>query len=318
MANFDFQSEKAHFTYKTHMDEAVVKTRMKSFGDIKIWSFVHEDGDTDEDTATPYEHTHVFVWWKKRPHTRDARAWDIDEIHPNLTTKRSMKWAKNICMKYHLGHKTKKNGKKYFIEPIFLSQEGCEDWKFEEELITRVMEAPTLKDACIDAGVEVKSVSDCVALRKPEAKKRKFAEIDDECDVTRFKTMDWDRSKALVMKGNAATGKTNWAVNQFKFPVMICDVEDMRNLPAQCDGLVFDEMLFDNCSKKTQVYLTDLKFERTIRMRHCNASIPKGLPRIFCCNEHEFVFGLDPHESVKRRFIEYELGTNGNWNKCFE
>lgn len=294
------------------------KAQMKLFGDIKIWSFVHEVGDVDEDTPTPYEHTHVFVWWKKKLNVTNCRAWDVGEIHANVRTQRSMKWAHTICMRYHLGHKTKADGKKYFIKPIFLSQDGVETWKFEAEVIDAVRAAPTLRDAVLDTGVQIKSLSDIVALRRDEVKKRKFTEIDDECDVARFKTMEWDRSKSLVLKGDAATGKTNWALHQFERPCLICDVEDLKHLPHDCDGLVFDEMLFDMCAKKTQVYLTDLKFERTIKMRHTNASIPKGMQRIFCCNEHEDVFGPFPHESVTRRFIEYELGAPGNWVKCFE
>ena len=29
--------------------------------ETKLWSFVHENGDTEEENPTPYKHTHVFV-----------------------------------------------------------------------------------------------------------------------------------------------------------------------------------------------------------------------------------------------------------------
>ena len=52
--------------------------------------------------------------------------------------------AKGICMKHHRGHKTKADGKKYYIEPVFLNQTGVEEWKFEEDLIEGIVSAPSL------------------------------------------------------------------------------------------------------------------------------------------------------------------------------
>ena len=171
--SFRFQSEKVHLTYKTHMDEAAVKAMLESKGSIKIYSFVHEVGDEHEDTPTPYEHTHVFVMWTKRLNLTDPRTFDVKDIHPNLNTRRSLQWAKNIVNKYHKGHKTKKDGKKYYIEPVYLNQEGVSDWKFEEDLWDRIAGAPSLKDACMDAGLVPKSISDA-KLIQAESKRRKL------------------------------------------------------------------------------------------------------------------------------------------------
>jgi len=49
--------------------------------------FVQEFGDEEEenysaDHVGPYEHTHVFVKWVKRLDVCNARAWDVDDIHP--------------------------------------------------------------------------------------------------------------------------------------------------------------------------------------------------------------------------------------------
>ena len=119
---FRFQSENPHLTYKTHMNEEHVKTMLESKSTIMIHSFVHEVGDENEDSPTPYAHTHVFVWWNKRLNLTDSRTFDVDDIHPNITTKRGMQWAKGIVTKYHKGHKTKADGKKLptRIEPICL------------------------------------------------------------------------------------------------------------------------------------------------------------------------------------------------------
>lgn len=310
MGEFRFRGAKVHLTYKTHIAFDKIKSLMKPLRDTKMFSIVHEVGDEDEDNPTPYEHTHVFWWWKKGYDSVNPRCFDIDGIHPHIKGNKGIQWAKTIVMKYHLGHKTKDNGKKYFIAPVALEQFGVEDWHFERDLLTAIVNAPDLYHACLAADIMPKSYGDMKLLRSK--KKRKFAEIEDDCDPERFKKVKWNRKKALVLKGNAASGKTNWAIHQFKKPVKVEDLDGLKNLPDDCDGLVFDEMIFDKCARNTQVYLTDLAFERTIRARNTNATIPRGMPRIFTCNEHEFVFGEHPHESVKRRYELIDVDTQFN------
>lgn len=294
---FHFQAVKAHLTYKTHLELDDLRDVIGR--ETKILSVVHEVGDKNEDEPMPYEHTHVFVWWKKKFQTRDVRHFDIDGIHPNIQTKRSIVWAKHICTKYHLGHKTKACGKKYYIKPIWLHQEGVEEWKFQEDLISTIRAAPTLVDALLDTDIQPKSIADVKMLRAEN--KRKRAEPGEECDRNKFVKLDWDRKKALVLQGPPGIGKTNWSLAQFENPQLICDLDDLKHLPGDCDGLVFDEMIFFNTSKKTQTFLCDLAFDRTIRTRNTNAMIPKNTPRIFCCNLGEEVFNMAEYDNLERR-----------------
>lgn len=304
--SFRFQGEKCHLTYKTHVPMLKIEEMMKAKRETKMFSIVHEVGDKDEDTPTPYAHTHVFWWWRKIYDTVDNRAFDIDEIHPNIQGNKGIQWAKGIVMRYHKGHKTKADGKKYFIAPVLLKQFGVDDWHFEADTWAIIQAAPDLKTACMAVDILPKSVGDVATVMR-EGKKRKFTELDDEADANRCKKVDWDRKKALVIRGNGSTGKTNWALAQFERPCMIEDIDQLKGIPHDCDGLVFDEMLFDFCAKKTQVYLTDLKFDRVIRCRNSNATIRKGMARIFTCNEHEHVFGPDPHFSVTRRYTSIDV-----------
>jgi len=295
---FHFNALKIHLTYKTHIWFDDLKAL---FAPWKMISMVHEVGDEHEDNPTPYEHTHVFVWFKEKFQTRDPRCWDVGEIHPNIQTRRSIVWAKTIVMKYHNGHKTKADGKKYYIAPIALEQEGVEDWKFEETLIQTIQAAPTLIDALYETDILPKTISDVQCLRREG--KRKFSAIEEGLDKDRFKVFEWNRKKALVLRGPPNTGKTNWALAQFDKPYLVCDLDDLKTIPDGCDGLVFDEMLFAMMCKQKQVYLTDLAFERTIRTRNTNAKIPANMPRIFTCNCGEDVFRTDNEFSaVARRF----------------
>jgi len=302
MGSFRLSAQKVHFTYKGHLDSKVIKTLFNLHcGGCKCLSIVHEKGDTDEENATPYDHTHVAVWWKQKPDITNVRAFDIDGVHPHMQNKRSAQWFQHIVTKYHLGHKTKANGKKYFIEPVNLWQDGVEDIITNETLLATIIGAPSLEDAMLESGIMPKSVSDIVTIRR-ECKRKAETEVEECVDVKRFKEFEWDRKKALVLKGIANCGKTNWAISQFKNPLLICELDTLKEINKNTDGLIFDEMLFGHVPKQMQIYLTDMAFDRVIRTRHSNAMIPKGLPRIFTCNEHEYVFGENPHESVTRRY----------------
>jgi len=89
-----------------------------------------------------------------------------------------------------------------------------------------------------------------------------------------------------------------------------------------CDLLVFDEMKFGQGKllqdKNGMISLTDHKFARSIYARNNNAAVP-AVPRIFCVNEFESVFGDDPflggHYSVQRRVFEFD--TDKTWGMCY-
>jgi len=306
---FRFTGQKCHLTYKTHIDFEAIKEMLNKYaGGPRALSMVHELGDEQEEAATPYEHTHVAVYFKQKPDIADARCFDIGEIHPNMQVQRSMKWFRHLIETYHKGNKTKADGKKYFIKPIKLEQIGCDKFLTDEELLNTITRAPTLLEACLETGIMPKSVSDVLLIRNNN--KRKIEAEPESCvDIKRFKQFDFDKAKALVLKGTANCGKTNWALSQFKKPLLICELDQLKEITQDTDGLVFDEMLFGHHPKQSMIYLLDMAFDRVIRTRHSNAIIPKGLARIFTCNEHEWVFGEYPHESVKRRYNEIKIET---------
>ena len=68
--------------------------------------------------------------------------------------------------------------------------------------------------------------------------------------------LEWDRSCALILRGPAETGKTSWAIHQFNKPLKIEDLDELKDLPVDCDGVLFDEMIFDErCKKNNGLFL---------------------------------------------------------------
>ena len=261
---------------------------MQGFGPIKVWSFVHEKGDENESNATPYEHTHVFVWWHNRLDVTNAKAWDIDDIHPHVKTSKSIKWAKHICMAYHLGHKTKSDGKKYFIAPVMLSQEGVDEWKFEAETWDAVRKAPSLQEACEFLGAQAKTIADAKTIRS-ESRKRTYDTVEADCTKPWIPCgVDWDRSKkSLVVIGKSFRGKTNWAKAQFQRPFEITQLEDLKDVPPDCDGLVWDDVDCDKYCIQNQKNITDVRKATSIWSRNKNSRKPH-LPQIFTNNKLPF------------------------------
>ena len=287
---FRFQSEKVHLTFKTHidMDELIAMGRAK--GGLRMLSIAHEEGDVDEDKPTPYEHTHAFFWWKKRLNLNGPKTFDMGDVHPHIQPVRALAQTKTVVLRYHLGHKTKADGKKYFIAPIKIVQEGVEEWKLEETAWQRARDAPSLFDAAMDIGVEIKTLGDIKAVRTAGIK-RGFAEVEDDCTKAWIKAPDdWNpKKRALVVLTTPHCGKTNWAKAQFKKPFVIEDIDDLKHIPEGCDGLVFDDCEFAGLKLMAQKKLADVRVATTVHARHQNAHKPR-LPAIFTTNNLSSLF----------------------------
>lgn len=288
-----WSATKYHLTYKDHLDFDVVKDLIKEkCGAWVALSIVHENGDVDEQDATPYAHTHVAFMLAKKMDSMDCRLLDIGDNHPNVKNRTSIKWIKYLFEYYHKGHKIKrKTLKKYFVEPVKLWQsEVPQSWTSGRLILDAVAAAPSAMDAFEIAEVSIKSIGDVLAVRRECQRKRKHChEWDEDCDVERFKTIEWDRSKALVLLGPSQCGKTSWAAAQFKNPVMVGELNELRGMSWDgVDGIVFDEADFANFKRKTQIFMLDMKYTRTIKVADYTVTIPKGMPRIFCNNQRCF------------------------------
>ena len=149
-------------------------------------------------------------------------------------------------------------------------------------------------------------------------KKREHTELDDGLTREMFKKIElWPTSaatgrvQAVVGYGPTGIGKTNWALAQFERPLRITELDVLKDMPPDTDGIVFDDMLFDKCAKLQMKSLTDFDQPRNVRLRASTVQIPAGVKKIFLCSEHESVFGSNPatggHESVQDRICIMHL-----------
>lgn len=289
--SFRLTATKYHVTWKSFVAFDKVKELFDKVGKVVALSIVHEVGQLREQDAMAYEHTHAAVLFAKKLDCADVKIWDDGDIHPHVKNRRSMPWIKYLFEVYHQGHKVDKQGKKYFIAPVAIEQITPPNWNPTSLTIAAVVDAATAVDAFDIADVGIKSIGDVITVRRECAKSRKHKhDFDDACTGTFVKKpkgmVDWDKSKALILVGDSGCGKTSWACQQFKNPIMIGELIELKKFNWDgVDGLVLDEADFVNYKRKTQIFMTDTKYRRVIKVEDGQIVIPKGMPRIFCNNQ---------------------------------
>lgn len=87
-AKFRLTCRRVLLTYKGHLDKNLMRDFIcaKSKSGFKEFYVAHEEGDNKK---TPYEHTHVVVWWNGRIDVTNSRWLDVkpegeDVVHPNI------------------------------------------------------------------------------------------------------------------------------------------------------------------------------------------------------------------------------------------
>jgi len=97
---------------------------------------------------------------------------------------------------------------------------------------------------------------------------------------------DWSQSHMVL--GPPGVGKTEWALAHFKRPLVVTHLDDLSELTANHDGIVFDDMDFCQRSRNMQIFLTDQTLSRSINIRYARAVIPPATRKLFVCNQECF------------------------------
>jgi len=108
--------------------------------------------------------------------------------------------------------------------------------------------------------------------------------------------------KPLVLAGKSGTGKTQCALAQFRRPLLVKNVEDLRSLCADHDGIVFDDMSFLSYTAEVTIALLSVEYERSIPARYTDIVLPAHVPLIFTTNIYARLFprGLGHWNSLER------------------
>lgn len=139
-----------------------------------------------------------------------------------------------------------------------------------------------------------------------------------ERDIKRFEPehfriplLSFQETKTWLVHGVTNTGKTNFALAHFKQPLLVRDLEDLRSLTPNHDGIVFDDLDFRHLFFTAIKNLLDPDFPGVVHVRYQNVIIPAGMPRIFT-HQHDDVLlppSLSPMQiqAVKRLYKTFEV-----------
>lgn len=114
--------------------------------------------------------------------------------------------------------------------------------------------------------------------------------------------------QCLVVQGDSGIGKTTWAKINIPKPALMCsEIDDLKHFRAGYHvAILFDDMHFNGNAegkgawpRTSQIHIVDMENDRSIRCRHRNALIPKGVYRIFTCNSFPFVDDPAIHRRIQ-------------------
>ena len=168
----------------------------------------------------------------------------------------------------------------------------------------RFINYPLLNRPIIVAtGVEIRSVSDVklirddVPIRPPHVHLFPGAEW----------TLELDFARVLFLSGPSGCGKTQWAVHQFRNPLVVSHMDTLRQFRrGYHDGIVFDDMSFAHLPRESVIHLVDWDEDREIHCRYRCADIPRQTKKIFTTNmRFDQCFPFDESGAIRRRFSKF-------------
>lgn len=267
LKRFQCHAKKLHVTYKTHLDlPLLLEWITNKVGPLKWYTLVHELGT--KNAEIPYAHTHVAFEAMNVLHLSSASRLDYLGIHPNIKT---IKDHVHSCAiwNYHLK------------DPVLLLQ-SQESPLRPSDLLQQILEAPNLVEAIKIAGIQCKSIQDVHTIRSNRGSRQAIPPLDTAYCWTQTAPVGFH---SLFLTGRTGTGKTRWALAQFKSPLLVSHLEDLKQfMPSQHDGIVFDDMEFTKLSPTESIHLLDWEMPRTLNVKYGSVTIPAKTQKVFTSN----------------------------------
>ena len=232
-----------------------------------------------------YEHTHVLVMFSSSVDVKNCRKFDFtpeggDVIHPNIkkiaTLDHLARWREYI---------NKQDPNPYGELP---AGKVSNEEKFEAAS-EFVLGCKRFKDIfrCPDTSVKMVICQKITYFKMLwETNATKSVTTTEHTTFNRG-PLDLLTSKTWLVCGKAGTGKTAYALSHFKAAVLVSHIDDLKKITDETDGLVFDDMSFNQWPPGSIIHLLDSEQDRSIHARYINAEIPAYLPKIFTSNRED-------------------------------
>ena len=302
--DFRWRSRAYHLTYAGHIPPEMLLQLLCSISSIAAiaTSVVHEASDAE----APYNHTH-FAWlWERAVDLTGSRLMDITiagvVIHPNICTKKSLRWIAQVFTQYHRGSK---EGSDKIVAPVAGPWQVIpESFEWNDYLTTQVSNARDVIDGVHMAGLYPKSITDVVLLQRH----KRPAPFEHNFKASQFKALTLPPTfgttvGTLQIYGGINLGKTEWACAQFDNPHLVTTREGLKGFrPEVHDGIVFDKMEFKDWTVTDCESLTDFTQPAQVRVLYGFVKIPKRTRKIVVTNAQD-VWPDDSHNRIVGRRV---------------
>lgn len=292
MAPFRISAKGFFVTFpRCNLDKETVITTLRGyFQDIEYIIVAHELHEDEGD------HLHCLIIFENTKNLKNARAFDIDDFHPNI---QSIK-KPNDCLKYV----TKDND---FIEwgtkPLKYFRE-----KTPGENIFDMMISCNSKDELLSTCINKRVAPFYYQLAAKKFKKRSNTIESDYLQegtmIEALRNLEYSDG-TWVIYGDSGTGKTTWAEVNLPKPILVVTTLDIlgRFDPDYHKSILFDDLSFTNYDLPNQIHFVDYTREQEVKIRYKTANIPKKTPRVFTCNE----FPFSEEEPILRRVKKHKI-----------
>lgn len=113
-------------------------------------------------------------------------------------------------------------------------------------------------------------------------------------------------SRSVILVGASGLGKTSFAQSLLTRALFVSQIDTLTEYQqGHHDGIIFDDMDFRHLPRSSQIHIVDLEQTRSIYCRYNNATIERGVKRIFTTNLPD-IFIDDP--AIARRCQKFILG----------
>jgi hypothetical protein len=295
---------------------------------IKHLVISYETGQEEHDSKN-YEHFHVLVKFDRPVKIRSADFWDLNGVHGHYKTLNKGRDAFRNTAEY-----CKKDGD--YIEEIDRKPDvgvglvkATNDSSMLSYLISEI--AKYDPKSPIEVNNALKAIVGALNLDSRSVYHMNEKTFE-KCIYNQFK---WDNNtvnnynmctfnvpeemkewmlnemnkRSLIMYGKSGTGKTSLAKAIFKNPLIVTNLEKLKHLKPEHDGIIFDDFCFRTLVYEQKIHLLDIETERDFSVKFGHVVIGKGIPRIFTTNRNleEFIGTTVVPDELNRRIIAIEV-----------
>lgn len=269
-----------------------------------------ETGQKDEESKD-YEHLHVLVSFDRKVGINIPSFWDIGNVHG-----------------HYKGVGAGRSGAKR-VRDYVIKDDCYEEWKDLE--VRRLAKAPSkvveivelLRQEGIQETSNLSGAAEALyALHKARIDKAVTINtinfnrtVNNQCRLYQAcdfrvpkKFAEWEtvkHRKSLLLLGKSGTGKTSLALAAFKNALLVRNLEQLKELSNEHDGIVFDDVMMSKLEREEKIHLLDVEHETGWNIKFGTAHIPRGMGRVFTSNlsVKDFLGYLRVPEELKRRYI---------------